>query len=273
MPRNSQADQQGRTDQKVGLLNPRQQATLILTAGAVATAACWHVTVVLLAGVPAGQVNVTIRALMKATPLSGLGPQYPAPSATAALLVWVGLLTLVVGAWLTLRLWWSSRRGPRAVGLADRRQTRRSAGEVRARELAGYTRRASVESGQLDPDTCDLTEVGFDLGRTRDDHEPVVITLEDQLAVFAPTGGGKSLHLMIPGCIDAAGPAGGHGDVTGDPGRHRGAPLRNGSDLGVRPAGLGEVAGTDDLEPGGRRAELRVGGGPRAGVHRRVLRR
>ena len=45
-------------------------------------------------------------------------------------------------------------RGRRsAVGLADRKQTRRSAGEIRARQKAAYTRRASINAGRLDVDT------------------------------------------------------------------------------------------------------------------------
>ena len=195
-----------RTNQKVGVFTARQQATMTLVAVVLLAAVLWHVTLVLLAGVPIGQLNVTVHAAIGLHPLGGLRPRYEPPTTAVALLVWLGLLVLVAGAWTALRMWFAGRGKNRAVGMADRHQARRSAGEVRARELAGYTRAASVEAGLLDPQTCALSEVGYDLGRKHDDGEPIVLTLEDQLAVFAPTGGGKSLHLMIAACIDAPGP-------------------------------------------------------------------
>ena len=48
-------------------------------------------------------------------------------------------------------------------------------------------------------------------------------------------------------------PADRHPHETGGAGRHRGGPHRQGPGLGVRPAGRGELAGTDDLEPRHRR--------------------
>ena len=204
MPRNS--DQLGRTDQKVAVLTPRQQAVISLVAAAVVAAVLWHVTVVLLAGVPAGKPDATLRAVMTGHPLAALRPQYRPPTAGRALLVWAGMAVLAAGGWAGVRLWIAGRRTHRPVGMADRRQARRSAGDLRARELAAYTRRASIDVGILDPETCPLSEVGFELGVKHDDGEQIVMTLEDQAAVFAPTGGGKSLHLMIPGCIDAPGP-------------------------------------------------------------------
>lgn len=188
------------------MLTARQQATVSLVATVVLAAALWHVTLVLLAGVPIGQLSVTVHALTALHPLGGLRPRYEPPATSVALLVWLGLLVLVGGAWTALRLWISAGRKHRVVGMADRRQARQSAGEIRAREMAAYTRRGSIEAGLLDPQTCALSEVGYDLGRKHDDGEPIVMTLEDQMAVFAPTGGGKSLHLMISGCIDAPGP-------------------------------------------------------------------
>lgn len=204
MPRNS--EQLGRTNQKVGVLTPRQQAIISMVSGLVLAAVLWHVTVALLAGVPLARPAVTLRAVMAGHPLTALSPQYQPPPTGRALLVWLGLVVLVAGGWAALRMWLSGRRKHRPVGMADRRQARRSAGDVRARELAGYTRRASIDSGRLDPQTCPLSEVGYELGVKHDDGEQIVMSLEDQAAVFAPTGGGKSLHLMIPGCIDAPGP-------------------------------------------------------------------
>lgn len=194
-----------RTNQKVGVLTARQQATVSLVATVVLAAALWHVTLVLLAGVPIGQLNVTVHALTALHPLGDLRPRYAPPSTGVALLVWLGLLVLVGGTWTALRMWFAGRRKTRAVGMADRRQARQSAGEVRARELAVHTRRGSIEAGLLDPQTCALSEVGYELGRKHDDGEPIVLTHEDQLAVYAPTGGGKSLHVMIAACIDAPG--------------------------------------------------------------------
>ena len=200
------ADRLSRTDQKVGVLTARQQATVSLAAAVVLTAACWHLTLVALAGVRITQLNLTVHALLALHPLGGLRPRYEPPSTGVALLVWLGLLGLSGGAAAGLQRWIGGRRRHRAVGMADRRQARQSAGELRARELAAHTRQASIAAGRLDPATCPLAQVGYDLGRKHDDGEPIVLTLEDQLAIFAPTGGGKSLHLMIAGCIDAPGP-------------------------------------------------------------------
>ena len=92
------------------------------------------------------------------------------------------------------------------MGLADRKQARRSAGETRARDKAAFTRRASITAGQLDPDTAPLAEVGLLLGTTTHDREPVVLTLEDQVGIIAATGAGKTLYLMIAAALDAPGP-------------------------------------------------------------------
>ena len=206
MSRNPASDQLGRADQHVGVLTARQQAALTLIASAVLAVGLWHATLALLAGVPITRPGVTVRALLSAHPLAGVRPRYEPPATGLAVGVWLALLVLAGLGWAGARLWLSGRRRHRGVGMADRRQARQSVGEIRARQLAAHTRKTSVDAGLLDPATAPLTQVGFELGRKHDDGEPVVITLEDQLAVFAPTGGGKSLHLMIPGAIDAPGP-------------------------------------------------------------------
>ena len=203
--RNS-SDNLTRTHQKVSVLTARQQATATLVASVVLAAALWHVTIVLLAGVPLGQLKVTVHALTALHPLGGLRPRYEPPSTGVALVVWLGLLLLVGGAWTALRMWFAGRRKHKAVGMADRRNARQSAGEVRVRALASQTRKGSIEAGLLDPETCPLSEVGYQMGVKHDDGEPIVMSPEDQVAIFASTGGGKSLILMIAGCIDAPGP-------------------------------------------------------------------
>ncbi|MGI8416128.1 MAG: type IV secretory system conjugative DNA transfer family protein, partial [Nakamurella sp.] len=80
-----------------------------------------------------------------------------------------------------------------------------SVGEQRARERARYTRRASIARG-LDVDSCPLNEVGTHIADKTDDGEPIVLTHEDQIVVFCPTGGGKTLTVGIPVGIDAPGP-------------------------------------------------------------------
>jgi hypothetical protein len=92
------------------------------------------------------------------------------------------------------------------VGFADQQETKQSAGEIRARRKAAWTRRGSVAVGTLNVDTAPLTEVGMLLGHTTTHHEPVILTLEDQVGVMAATGGGKTLHLMVAACLDAPGP-------------------------------------------------------------------
>ena len=105
--------------------------------------------------------------------------------------------------------WWTLHRARpplAAVGLADRNQTRRSAGEIRARQKAAYTRRASITAGLLDVDTAPLAEVGLLLGTRHRHREPVVLTLEDQVGIIAATGAGKTLYLMVAAALDAPGP-------------------------------------------------------------------
>lgn len=199
------SSQIGRRHRRPSLLTSSQQTTLVLVGLGVALAATWHLTMVLLAGVPLGGVGTTLKAAARFSPLNGLRPQYDPPAAGVAILVWLTLFAAVVGVVAGAVLWSSSRRG-RMVGTATRQQARQSAGEVRARDRAKYSRRASIQAGLLDPESCDLAEVGWQLGTKEDDGEPVVFTLEDQVGVFAPTGGGKSLHLMIPLAIDAPGP-------------------------------------------------------------------
>lgn len=199
------SSQIGRRHRRPSLLTSSQQTTLVLAGLGVALAATWHLAMVLLAGVPLGGVGTTLKAAARFSPLNGLRPQYDPPAAGVAILVWLTLFAAVVGVVAGVVLWSSSRRG-RMVGTATRQQARQSAGEVRARDRAKYSRRASIQAGLLDPESCDLAEVGWQLGTKEDDGEPVVFTLEDQVGVFAPTGGGKSLHLMIPLAIDAPGP-------------------------------------------------------------------
>ena len=97
-----------------------------------------------------------------------------------------------------------------AVGLADREQARRSAGEIRARQQAAWTRRGSVDAGLLDVDTAPLAEVGLLLGTTTDGREPVVLSLEDQVGIIAATGAGKTLYLMIGAALGRPRPADHH---------------------------------------------------------------
>lgn len=164
----------------------------------------WHLALVLTGGPPATHLGATVRALMAGDPVAGL-PRGQRPGQPALTVVLAGLLAVVpLAGWV----WWSLRRTRRRapVGLADRGQTRRSAGEVRAREKAAYGRRGSVDAGNLDVDTAPLSEVGLLLGRAAGSGEPVVASLEDQIAVIAPTGGGKTLYLMLGASLDAPGP-------------------------------------------------------------------
>jgi type IV secretion system protein VirD4 len=192
----------GRSHSRVGL--GRHYAALVTAAAAAAVLTGWHLALVITGGLPVTGLGYTLRALITASPISGLPARYRPdnpvyPTVAAAL-----LLTAVVGCWA----WWTLHRTRRhsAVGLADRRQTRRSAGEIRARQKAAYTRRDSITKGLLDVDTAPLAEVGLLLGNTTGTGEPVVLTLEDQVGIIAATGAGKTLYLMVAAALDAPGP-------------------------------------------------------------------
>ncbi len=194
----------GRSHQRPSLLTSGQLTGLISIGAALGAFVLWHLTLVLTAGVPPAGVGVTLRALMAAAPLDLPARYVPAGAGpTVAVFVSLMLAVLALVIWLLLR---TPRRRRTAVGLADRAEARESAGETRAREKAGWTRRASVTAGLLDVKTALLSEVGLLLGYGSEHGEPLVLTLEDQVAVFAPTGAGKTLYLMVGACLDAPGP-------------------------------------------------------------------
>ena len=181
----------------------RVPTPLVFIGIAVAALAAWHLALVLLGGLPIGNVGVTLRALMSGAPVAGL----PAADRPASGLAAAALAVLIAGVPFTAWAVWSWRRASRSqtVGLADRKQTRAAAGEDRARAKAAWTRREAIERGDLDLDHADLSEIGFLLGTTAGTAERVITTHEDQIAVWAPTGGGKSLNLMVGACLDAPG--------------------------------------------------------------------
>lgn len=191
----------GRAHARIGRGRAAVALTAVLLGFGVLLA--WHLAVVLTGGAPLSSLGVTLRALMTGEPIAGL-PRVHRPSNPALTGV---LAAVLVGAPIAGWVWWTVRRAARRgpVGLADRGQTRRSAGEVRARQKAAYGRRESVARG-LDVDTAPLSEVGLLLGRAASSGEPVVASLEDQIAVIAPTGGGKTLYLMLGASLDAPGP-------------------------------------------------------------------
>lgn len=182
----------------------RQLPTPLLLAGILLAAlAAWHLALVVLGGLPIGDIGITLQALASGAPIAGLPNAYRPGSAVAA----AAVAALLAGAPFTAWIVWSWRRASRvqAAGLADRKQTRSAAGEDRARNKAAWTRQESIERGELDVDRAPLSQIGFLLGSTVGTDEKVVTTHEDQIAVWAPTGGGKSLHLMIGACLDAPG--------------------------------------------------------------------
>lgn len=191
----------GRAHARVG--TGRAGFVLVVLAVAFGALLAWHLAVVITGGGPATALGATLRALMSGAPIDGLprGARPGNAALTAALAAALALMP--VGAWA----WWSLRRAARRgpVGLADRGQTRRSAGEDRVRAKAAYGRRESVARG-LNVDTAPLAEVGLLLGRATGTGEPVIASLEDQIAVIAPTGGGKTLYLMLGASLDAPGP-------------------------------------------------------------------
>ena len=197
--------QLGRSHQRPGLLTAGQLTALLAIAGTAALLVLWHLTLVLTAGLGVGDIGVTLRGLLSAAPLDLPARYHPAGPGVTLVVFAVLCAAAIAGC-----VWWAVRtptRGRRrdrrrgsAVGLADRNQARRSAGETRARDKARFTRRASITAGRLDPDTAPLAEVGLLLGHTTHDREPVVLTLEDQVGIIAATGAGtvSYTHLTLP---------------------------------------------------------------------------
>lgn len=197
-------DQVGRARQKLPFLSARHAVALQVGGTIAGVLLAWHFAVVITAGVPVTGIGVTLRGLIGAAPLS-LGARYHANPAAAAAMFGT-LLAVGVAVVIAVRRWRSSRAEHRPLGLATGRQARMSAGELRARKVAGWTRRASVADGHLDVDTAPLTEVGFLLGHQQGTREPVVLSLEDQVGIIAATGAGKTLYLLVNACLDAPGP-------------------------------------------------------------------
>ena len=243
--------QLGRTHQRPGLLTAGQLTALAAVAGTLGLLVLWHVTLV-----PhrRGSVSAT-----SASPSAACSPRprWTCPPATTP-------PARCPPSWCSARSAppWSpgaggGRSAPRtaagrrraAVGLADRKQARRSAGEIRARDKAAFTRKASVDAGLLDVDTAPLAEVGLLLGTTTHDREPVVLSLEDQVGIIAATGAGKTLYLMIGAALDAPGPLITTSTKPEILDADRGIPHRQGSGVGVRPPRRRRLARTDDLEP------------------------
>ena len=192
----------GRARQRLPLLNPQQWAWLVVGCTIGGLFLLWHLALVITAGVPVGGIGVTLRGIITANPLS-LGAKYPADGTAFA--VWAVLVVVGVVGVLLVRRWWMGRHRDSPLGFASAEAAQMSAGEARARKKAAWIRRASVARG-FDPDTAPLNQVGSLLGFEQGAGEPVVLTLEDQTGIVAPTGAGKGLYLMTGVCVDAPGP-------------------------------------------------------------------
>lgn len=197
-------DHLGRAEQKLPLLTAQQSVALQVGGTITGVLLAWHTALVITAGIPVAGIGVTLRGLIAVAPLS-LGAKYHANPAAAAAMFGVFLAVGVVAV-VAARRWWNNRTGRHPLGLATGTQARMSAGEMRARKVAAWTRRGSVAAGRLNVDRAPLAEVGFLLGYKQDDGEPIVLSLEDQTGIIAPTGAGKTLYLMVNACLDAPGP-------------------------------------------------------------------
>ena len=156
MSRPDQHQQLGRTHQRPGLLTAGQVTALIGLAATLGLLTLWHLTLVLTAGIPLTGFGITRRGLLAASPLD-LPVGYDPAGAGVPGAVFVLLCAAAVG----LLVWWAVRAPARrrrrrtGVGLADRQQTRRSAGEIRVqhrrtRKEIDFT---ATDSAMLPPST------------------------------------------------------------------------------------------------------------------------
>lgn len=194
----------GRNRQRLPGLSATQHAGLVAVGGVLGVLLAWHLALVITAGVPLFGLGVTIRGLVSVNPTS-LGAKYQVEG-WSALVVFVLFLAVAAGAVYLFRRSLRGRREHRPLGLATTTQVRMSAGEVRARKVAAWTRRGSVDAGRIDIATAPLAEVGFLIGHQQGTREPVVLSLEDQVGIIAATGAGKTLYLIVNACLDAPGP-------------------------------------------------------------------
>jgi hypothetical protein len=197
----------GRRHQRVPIFSVGVQTAFMMGVLVVLALVVWHLALATTSGVPYGDYAATVRGLVGWTPLTV--PEQYSPPNTALTLMLFGALMVAVPCGLYFGWRWLKRTLTpvrTTVGVADKKQTRRSAGELRARKKAAWTRRASVLAGTLDTNTSPLAEIGLLLGTGAEHGEPVVLALEDQAAIMAATGMGKDLYLMIGACIDAPGP-------------------------------------------------------------------
>jgi type IV secretion system protein VirD4 len=187
----------GRQHQRTPILSPREQLGFSLAGLALLCLASWHLALVATTAIPLGGLGITVKALLKADPLDL--PEPPAAPVWTVVLFSVFVVGTITLGYL-VRSRWARRKARKAsAGLATNQQTRASAGEQRARDKASYTRRGSG----LNTAKAPLREVGLSLGTSTG--ELVVLSLEDQVGIFGPTGSGKTRYLMVGAALDAPG--------------------------------------------------------------------
>lgn len=149
-------------------------------------------------------LTTTLRALVHLEPIAGLPGSSPG-GGTVALF---GVLLVVLGAVsLALVLWAIRVRGRFSkdrsqAGMATRRGADDALGERRARESAAQTRPGMSEKIRKQ---VALSELSLRVGRPKGSKSDVYLSLQDHLAVIAPTGGGKSVYVMAPAALTAPG--------------------------------------------------------------------
>jgi len=193
----------GRQDQGAPLVSWRVRANITMGLLAGSALLAWHAAVFLTAdGVGLTDLKVTLRALIRDRPLTGLAGAHPA-SATLTLAVWGVLLVVLfagfIGWAFTFGAWRARRR--RGKGFADNSQIRDGLGLAHARASAAQTRPGLTAAERK---RVPIEQVGLPLG-TSTTGEPVVLPLEDHAVVIAPTGAGKSVEVMIPAALTAPG--------------------------------------------------------------------
>lgn len=188
--------QRGRLDEQVAHLSWRVTAGLHLGGMGLLLVAAWHVAVA--ATVSAASwtsLHSTLRPALAGHPLTTV----------ATVPVFALLCVAVIGGWLW-GLWaWSARsanRRPRK-GFADHDDVQAHLSLDNARRTAAFTRPGLTED---QVNQVPVEQVGFALGTTlAAPHRPIVVPLEDSLAVIGMTGAGKTSDVLAMACVEAPG--------------------------------------------------------------------
>lgn len=141
---------------------------------------CWHVAVATTSGVVGAEdLGMTVHALTRLHPLSGLPGDAPGQVEVLSAFALALVIGAVVGVWVLIALGRRHKR-PSGKGMADKHDVERFFGEDRARASAERTRPALNQRERRKASTA---EFGLVIGVEKSSRRPVVLSFEDHVAI------------------------------------------------------------------------------------------